>query len=64
MSTVLIVLPMKSGTKEYQTYFEFAFYNFLECIEEGERVGIDFSEDKKNLKDILDKVVNYDNNIL
>lgn len=63
MSSLLIAFPDNQSEfgKEYKTYFEYAYYNFLECIEEGEALGLDFSEDKKNLKNIFDKVMNYDN---
>ena len=59
MSDQLIALPVKNFN--YKTYFEYAYYNFIECLEEGERLGIDFSEEKINLKNALDKIMNYDN---
>jgi hypothetical protein len=63
MSSQLIALTVENS--DYKNYFKFAYYNFLECLEEGEAVcGIDFKDDKKNLKRILDKFMNYDNNIL
>ena len=63
MSSLLIAFPdnQSESGKEYRTCFKYAYYNFLECIEEGEALGFDFSEDKKNLKNIFDKVMNYDN---
>ena len=60
MSSQLIAFPVEN--LDYENYFKFAYYNFLECLEEYETAsGIDFSEDKKKLKDILDKFMNYDN---
>ena len=61
MSDQLIALPAKNFDEDYKTYFEYAYYNFIECLLEGERLGIDFSEEKINLKDALDKIMNYDN---
>ncbi|MDA8273020.1 MAG: hypothetical protein M0Z72_04700 [Deltaproteobacteria bacterium] len=59
MSSQLIAFPAEN--LDYKNYFKFAYYNFLECLEEGEAFGIDFSEDKKKLKDMLDKFMNCDN---
>jgi hypothetical protein len=63
MSKVLIAFPETETdlNKEYKTYFKYAYYNFLECIEKGEEEGFDFSEDKKILKNIFDKIMNYGN---
>ena len=61
MSSQLIAFTVENS--DYENYFKFAYYNFLECLEEGETVlGIDFKDDKKNLKEILDKFMNYGNN--
>jgi hypothetical protein len=62
MSKVLIAFPENEDADlEYKTYFEYAYYNFLECIEKGEEIGFDFSEEKKTLKNIFDKIILYGN---
>jgi hypothetical protein len=62
---VIAAINLTSEFKDldyFKKEFKLVCFNFFEYLEQAETtIGINLSEDKKNLTNTLDKVLKYDN---